>query len=214
MLMNIHRGDYVQIWYRPSLRVLMPLHGAVGAVCGVGRPRRVWRAHQTGVHFCGGPPRRWWSSPRNIGVGIRGRLYAVSAGNLRPARLVSCPETRRQHRWRGIGTGLGPNQPPHDRTSKRLRRPFDGRRPAQTITLTSAVWPPAAAHGRPLWHGSCSPLTDGLASVLNSLSFYRFITTNPTRKYLCRTGLRRAQKPFPTTPRFCRQGRFRPEILN
>ncbi len=61
-------GDRVQVWYRMSLRLIMPLHGLVGRVAVVGRGK-----------------------PRNHGVEI-GRLrhfYVVPCGNLRcvPDRL-------------------------------------------------------------------------------------------------------------------------------
>ena len=53
-------GQRVQVWYRASLRSLMPLHGRVGIV----------RVSSRG-------------KPRNHGVEIDGVTYVVPCGNLR-----------------------------------------------------------------------------------------------------------------------------------
>lgn len=60
MIANPKRGRVVQIWYNKRIAPTMPLHGKIGVVEVVSRGR-----------------------PRNHGVVVDGRLYAVPCGNLR-----------------------------------------------------------------------------------------------------------------------------------
>ena len=62
MLSNPMFGDLVQVWYRPKVRDIMPLHGKFGRV-----------------------NRRGSGRPRNHEVLIDGEVYVVPAGNLRRA---------------------------------------------------------------------------------------------------------------------------------
>ena len=69
MIVNPRYGHVVQVWYRASVRDIMPLHGKLGGVEIVGRGR-----------------------PRNHGVKIDGRGYVIPCGNLRkPPTATLCP---------------------------------------------------------------------------------------------------------------------------
>jgi hypothetical protein len=63
MLVHPEIGDLVQVWYRRAVSRRAPLHGRVGRI----------------VQVAGGP------GPRNHGVRIAARVYAVPCGNLRPS---------------------------------------------------------------------------------------------------------------------------------
>lgn len=64
MMANPKVGQRVQVWYRKSLALTMPLHGKVGTVEVVIPNKRV----------------------KNHGVRIDGKLYAVPCGNLRKVK--------------------------------------------------------------------------------------------------------------------------------
>jgi len=66
MICNPQQGQRVQVWYRPDLRALMPLHGRIGVVEIVGRKR-----------------------PRNHGVRVGPQLHVIPCGNLRPESVQS-----------------------------------------------------------------------------------------------------------------------------
>ena len=67
MMLNPRIGSSVQVWYRAGLREHMPLHAATGIVRIASRGK-----------------------PRNHGIEIRGTIYVVPCGNLRPFN----PETQ------------------------------------------------------------------------------------------------------------------------
>ncbi len=58
-------GQQVQIWYKKALADWFPLHGKVGTVRVVARGK----------------------GPRNHGIVVDGKLYAVPCGNLRRVQL-------------------------------------------------------------------------------------------------------------------------------
>lgn len=75
MIVNPRRGMIVQIWYNKRIAPEMPLHGKIGVVEIVCRPRL-----SSPVQLITGVRRR---GPRNHGVLVGGKIYAVPCGNIR-----------------------------------------------------------------------------------------------------------------------------------
>jgi hypothetical protein len=95
MLVHPEIGDLVQVWYRRAVSRRAPLHGRVGRI----------------VQVAGGP------GPRNHGVRIAARVYAVPCGNL---RSVPGPRDRFQGRAVPASPGEDASTPPEDPSGGRV----------------------------------------------------------------------------------------------